>query len=118
MQPNAGKPRNVEGRNIYLCSPEYMAEYAKRFIQAGARAVGGCCGTTPGHIRAIRAAVRALRPPPPAEVRILSAEEKERATVQPVPREGKSRLAASLARGEFVVSVEVVPPRGCDPRRR
>ena len=57
VQPNAGKPRNIEGRNIYLCSPEYMASYAKKFVQYGVRIVGGCCGTTPQHIRAIKAAV-------------------------------------------------------------
>ena len=59
-QPNAGKPREIEGRNIYLCSPEYMASYARRFIDAGVRLVGGCCGTTPEHIRQIKQAVRAL----------------------------------------------------------
>ena len=53
-QPNAGKPREVDNRNLYLCSPEYMAVYAKRFVQAGVRIVGGCCGTTPEHIKAIR----------------------------------------------------------------
>jgi homocysteine S-methyltransferase len=61
-QPNAGRPRDVDGRNIYLCSPEYMASYAKRFIAAGARLVGGCCGTTPDHIRQIAVAVRATLP--------------------------------------------------------
>ena len=60
--PNAGLPTSVEGRNIYLCSPEYMAQYARRFIQAGARVVGGCCGTTPEHIKAIRSEVRSLQP--------------------------------------------------------
>src|SRR5215510_3635512 len=58
-QPNAGKPRDVEGRNIYLCSPEYMASYARRFILHNVRLVGGCCGTTPEHIKQIKAAVRA-----------------------------------------------------------
>src|SRR4029450_204730 len=62
VQPNAGKPRNIEGRNIYLCSPEYMASYAKRFVQYGVRIVGGCCGTTPQHIKAIRGAVRSVSP--------------------------------------------------------
>src|SRR5260370_17336308 len=67
-QPNAGKPRDVEGRNIYLCSPEYMAAYARRFILHQVRIVGGCCGTTPEHIRQIKSAVRglALGAPPPA----------------------------------------------------
>src|SRR5881392_1957571 len=61
-QPNAGKPRDVEGRNIYLCSPEYMASYARRFILHNVRLVGGCCGTTPEHIRQIKMAVRAMAP--------------------------------------------------------
>src|SRR5471032_2255703 len=59
-QPNAGKPRDVEGRNIYLCSPEYMASYARRFILHNVGVVGGCCGTTPEHIRQIKTAVRAM----------------------------------------------------------
>src|SRR5437868_1121683 len=61
-QPNAGKPRDVEGRNLYLCSPEYMASYARRFILHNVRIVGGCCGTTPEHIRQIKLAVRSLAP--------------------------------------------------------
>src|SRR3954470_18100313 len=67
-QPNAGQPREVEGRNIYLCSPEYMASYGRRFIQNGVRLVGGCCGTTPEHIRHIKMAVRGLEVK--AEVRL------------------------------------------------
>ena len=62
VQPNAGVPQNVGGRNIYMTSPEYIAEYAKRFILSGANVVGGCCGTNPEHIRAIRRAVHALQP--------------------------------------------------------
>src|SRR3954467_12686955 len=65
-QPNAGQPRDVEGRNIYLCSPEYMASYARRFILHNVRLVGGCCGTTPEHIRQMKAAVRAMRVTTPA----------------------------------------------------
>src|SRR4029079_1131683 len=64
-QPNAGRPREIEGRNIYLCSPEYMASYARRFINNGVRLVGGCCGTTPDHVRHIKSAVRALAPVEP-----------------------------------------------------
>ena len=97
VQPNAGRPRDVEGRNIYLSSPEYMASYARRFVAAGVRLVGGCCGTTPEHTRqmrvaatapaaggragATRATVSAAVPPP---------------IVQPVPRAEKSRLASTL----------------------
>src|SRR5918993_1861063 len=61
-QPNAGKPRDIEGRNLYLCSPEYMASYARRFIQSGVRLVGGCCGTTPEHIRQIALAAKSMGP--------------------------------------------------------
>jgi homocysteine S-methyltransferase len=115
-QPNAGKPRDVEGRNIYLCSPEYMASYARRFILNGVKLVGGCCGTTPDHIRQIKAAVKALRPP--ADRRVSSRETAAPAAAvaaRPVERDAKSRMANAIARGTFVVSVELVPPRGHRP---
>jgi homocysteine S-methyltransferase len=111
-QPNAGLPRTVEGRSLYLCSPEYMASYAQKFIQAGARLVGGCCGTTPEHIKAIKTAVRSLslqRARTHVEVLGRSAY-----TLPPVPVTTRSRLAGKLARQEFPVLVEVVPPKGCD----
>jgi methionine synthase / methylenetetrahydrofolate reductase (NADH) len=113
-QPNAGRPREIEGRNIYLCSPEYMASYAKRFISNGVHLVGGCCGTTPEHIRHIKGAVRELG----AEARaITSGRRAGRVTVaptfaEPVARAEKSRMANGLSRGTFTVSVELVPPRG------
>ncbi|MDR3674673.1 MAG: bifunctional homocysteine S-methyltransferase/methylenetetrahydrofolate reductase [Acidobacteriota bacterium] len=111
-QPNAGMPRTVEGRNLYLCSPEYMASYARRFIQAGARLVGGCCGTTPEHIKAIKTAVRSLTlQRGRASVEVLS---RPVHTMPPVPVATRSRLAGKLARQEFPVLVEVVPPKGCD----
>jgi homocysteine S-methyltransferase len=110
-QPNAGKPRDVEGRNLYLSSPKYMASYARRFINTGVRLVGGCCGTTPDHIRAIKTAVAALAPGAAAPKKLPAP-----AAVIPaaprVPREEKSRMANTLAHGGFVVSVELVPPRG------
>jgi homocysteine S-methyltransferase len=114
-QPNAGKPRDVEGRNIYLCSPEYMASYARRFILHNVRVVGGCCGTTPEHIRQIKAAVRGLGAVAQSAAAIGA--KPRGATVAavvapPVPREHKSRLAGQLARGEFVIGVELPPPRG------
>ena len=61
-QPNAGLPRDVQGRQFYMCSPEYMSKFAKRFIQSGAKFIGGCCGTTPAHIKLISDAVRAASP--------------------------------------------------------
>ena len=113
-QPNAGKPRDVEGRNIYLCSPEYMASYARRFVLHNVGVVGGCCGTTPEHIRQIKAAVRgaASVSPPAAAVRTPATRARPTVTAPPVPREQKSRLARELARGAFVTAVELLPPRG------
>jgi len=112
-QPNAGQPRDVEGRNIYLCSPEYMASYARRFIMHNVRVVGGCCGTTPEHIRQIKAAVRAMAPAvgraPDAGA---GARPMPAISAPPVAREHKSRLANAVARGSFVVAVELLPPRG------
>jgi methionine synthase / methylenetetrahydrofolate reductase(NADPH) len=112
-QPNAGIPRSVEGRNIYLCSPEYMASYARKFVAAGVRIVGGCCGTTPDHIRVMKSALRA------GEARGKSASSQVSSTAAPratpaQPLEERSLLGAKLARGEFVTMVEVVPPKGTD----
>ncbi len=113
-QPNAGQPREVEGRHIYLCSPEYMASYARRFINSGVRLVGGCCGTTPEHIRHIKMAVRGLAPGEQKSLHAARSETKiaTAPTAPPVARVEKSRMANALARGEFVISVELVPPRG------
>ncbi len=110
-QPNAGKPRDVEGRNIYLCSPEYMASYARRFILHNVRIVGGCCGTTPEHIRQIKTAVRGLSP---AAERPAAPAARPAAVISapPVDREHKSRLAHAMTRGRFVVAIELLPPRG------
>ena len=115
VQPNAGLPQNIGGRNIYMTSPEYMAEYAKRFIQTGATIVGGCCGTNPEHIRAIRRAVRALQPVKrmdrnPAGLTVTAPE-----AVHVAGRTEKSRLSTKLARGEFVTLAELVSPRGVSP---
>jgi homocysteine S-methyltransferase len=119
-QPNAGKPRDVEGRNIYLCSPEYMASYARRFILHNVRLVGGCCGTTPEHIRQIKAAVRGLAANAGADaaassdavVRARASIARPAVAAPPVPRAQKSRFAGQLTRGAFVIGVELLPPRG------
>jgi methionine synthase / methylenetetrahydrofolate reductase (NADH) len=112
-QPNAGRPREVEGRHIYLCSPEYMASYARRFINSGVRLVGGCCGTTPDHIRQIRVAVRAAAAAKVARsVDPIAADAAPTAPVAVVARAERSRMAHALARGTFVVSLELLPPRG------
>src|SRR5947207_11647053 len=114
-QPNAGKPRDVEGRNIYLCSPEYMASYARRFVLHNVRIVGGCCGTTPDHIRQIKLAVRGAVPTvsgPHGRLTAPARVAEPVITAPPVPRERKSRLAHEMACGRFVVAVELLPPRG------
>ncbi len=111
-QPNAGRPRDVDGRNLYLCSPEYMATYARRFASAGARIVGGCCGTTPEHTRQMALAVRAAVPV--ARVSASVTVEAVAEPVPPVPRAEKSALGRALCEGAFVMLAEVTPPRGMD----
>jgi 5,10-methylenetetrahydrofolate reductase len=110
-QPNAGLPRAVDDRRIYLASPEYMGSYARRMIQAGARFVGGCCGTTPDHIRKIHAFVGSLQP------RLVTAGPTGSgiggpAGVEPVPLAQRSELGRKLAAGELVTTVEILPPKG------
>ncbi|MDE3105120.1 MAG: bifunctional homocysteine S-methyltransferase/methylenetetrahydrofolate reductase, partial [Acidobacteriota bacterium] len=118
--PNAGMPRSVEGRNIYMASPEYMASFARKFVKAGARFVGGCCGTTPTHTRAMRSALRAI------EAQETSAQVMERSgssaaevesKVEPPPLAQRSKLGSMLAAGEFCTLVEIVPPKGIDCSR-
>ena len=109
-QPNAGLPRAVDDRRIYLASPDYMGSYARRMIQAGARFVGGCCGTTPDHIRKIHAYVSSLQP------RLVAADVSSRAQepigVPAAPLAERSRLGEKLARREWVNTVEIAPPKG------
>jgi len=111
-QPNAGRPREIEGRNIYLCSPEYMASYARRFINAGVRLIGGCCGTTPDHIRHIKQAVRAMTPARVSGTAKSEAGDRGAMPAVTVPIAEKSRMANTIARGGFTASIELVPPRG------
>ncbi len=120
-QPNAGVPRTVGDRKMYLASPEYMGQYARRLIDAGVRFLGGCCGTTPEHIQAIRGTVASLQPPQ-GPVRVGVADPRASGTSSAgdavpkdaVPLEQRSRWGSRLSRGEFVTSVEIVPPRGWD----
>jgi methionine synthase I (cobalamin-dependent)/5,10-methylenetetrahydrofolate reductase len=116
-QPNAGMPRSVEGRNIYLCSPEYMASYARKFAAAGVQLIGGCCGTTPDHIRAMKSALRVREARGKATV--TEAIHPGTAPLAPasIPIADRSRLGARLASGEFVTMVEIVPPKGIDIRK-
>ncbi len=117
--PNAGMPKEIDGRNIYLASPEYMASFARKFVKAGATFVGGCCGTTPNHTRSMKSALRAM------DAMEVSAQAMERAGAPgvPVAIEGKteppllaerSKIGAMIAAGEFCTMVEIVSPRGID----
>jgi len=115
--PNAGLPMRVEGRNMYLCSPEYMAQYARRLLWAGVKIVGGCCGTTPEHIKLIRSETRSLQPlQKKLSVTVEEPHTKAHA-LQPVPVAEKSKVGAKLAAGKFVTFVEILPPRGVDATR-
>lgn len=118
-QPNSGLPKDVQGRKIYMGSPEYVATYAKRFVSAGAKFIGGCCGTTPAHIKLVADSVRSISPRSigkthrtPASVADLKP-----ADVVLVPPEQRSKWAGKISRGEFVTTVEVLPPKGCDAEK-
>jgi len=132
-QPNAGMPRDIGGRSMYMASPEYMATYARHLVQAGARVVGGCCGTTPEHIKAIAEGVRPLAPRHAGvgsdvwgSGRAQAADSPQTAHPTPqttvpaqqtVPLADRSKWGHKLATGAFVSSVEIVPPRGVDASR-
>jgi methionine synthase I (cobalamin-dependent)/5,10-methylenetetrahydrofolate reductase len=114
-QPNAGLPKDVGDRKIYLASPEYMASYARRMVEAGARFIGGCCGTTPEHIRKMRDYLASVSPRQPSVVASREAVAATAGGVAPVPLGARSAWGRKLAAGEFVTSVEIVPPKGVDP---
>jgi homocysteine S-methyltransferase len=110
VMPNAGMPRAIEGRNIYLCSPEYMANFSKKFLKTGVQFLGGCCGTTPNHIRAMKSAMRAVQAQ--KSTAKSSAREPILTETPPAPLAERSRLGRRIAAGEFVTLVEIVSPRG------
>jgi methionine synthase / methylenetetrahydrofolate reductase(NADPH) len=116
-QPNAGIPRSIEGRNIYLCSPEYMASYARKFVNAGVVLVGGCCGTTPEHIKAMNQALRMADAKGKTSGYRVITEAKRESSITPPPLAQRSNLGKKLAAGEFVTLVEIVPPKGVDFRK-
>lgn len=120
-QPNAGLPRDVQGRQFYMSSPEYMSKFAKRFIKAGASFVGGCCGTTPQHIKLIADSVRAQSPRRAKTnnnvVETAKVNDLTPTDIQVVAPEERSKWSRKVARGEFVTSVEVLPPKGCDAQK-
>ena len=115
--PNAGLPTVVEGRNLYLCSPEYMAQYARRMLWTGAKIIGGCCGTTPEHIKLLHSEARSLQPQQRRQAVTIEEPDVQANALPPVPVAQKSRLGAKLAAGKFVAFVEILPPRGVDLTR-
>ncbi len=118
-QPNAGLPRDIQGRQFYMCSPEYMAKFAKRMMQAGARFIGGCCGTTPAHIRLMADALRATGPRRVVATGSGAARVKDLLPpdVRVVPPAERSNWSRKITNGEFVTTVEVLPPKGCDYKK-
>ncbi|MCX7920331.1 MAG: bifunctional homocysteine S-methyltransferase/methylenetetrahydrofolate reductase [bacterium] len=117
-QPNAGQPQMIDGRFLYLASPEYLAEYARRYVTLGVSIVGGCCGTTPDHIRAVKAMVKMLHPPKakPIPITATPIAEAAKPVVIPAKPEEKSAFGKKLGK-KFVISVELDPPRGTDPKK-
>lgn len=117
--PNAGLPQVVDGRSIYMAGPEYMAEYARRFVQKGATLVGGCCGTTPAMIKEMRSFIRSVNPAQRPVAVAVPEEDAPREPVgeEPVPAKERSEFAARLLSGKFCISVELDPPREMDPTK-
>ncbi len=115
--PNAGHPQVVDGRQLYMASPEYMAEYARRFVLKGARAVGGCCGTTPAMIREMRSFIRSVAPGTTAQQVEIVSEEPDAESIEPTPISDRTEFARKLYGGKFCISVELDPPRGLDTGR-
>ena len=118
VQPNAGSPRLIDNRSVYMCTPEYMAEYAKKLFEKGARIISGCCGTTPKHIREIVRAVGGLdKAARSVAARIKISPKKTAARIQPLepkPLAEKSRLGQRLTSEKKVTTIELTPPRGAD----
>lgn len=113
--PNAGVPEVVEGRTLYLAGPEYMAEYARRFVQNGVRLVGGCCGTTPQMIKEMRSFLASVEPGR-RSVKVLKVETKGSQVLDPTPVADRSRWGGRIGQ-EFAVSVELDAPRGLEPTK-
>jgi len=112
VQPNAGQPRGVDGRMIYMTSAEYFSTYAKRYAMLGAAAIGGCCGITPSHIRELARTIKPLMRAEKQELPKLEVADCD--LLNPVPLAERSSFGAKLAAGKFVTSVEITPPRGFD----
>jgi homocysteine S-methyltransferase len=117
VQPNAGTPKEFEGRSLYFCSPEYAATYAMQFANLGVAGIGGCCGMTPDHIRAIANMVKPLAKAHSASqsAKVILKEAHPEVVEQPeVPLRERSRFAWKLTQRSWITTVELVPPRGYD----
>jgi homocysteine S-methyltransferase len=112
VMPNAGFPRQVDGRMLYLTSPEYFTEYAKRFVELGARGIGGCCGTTPAHIATMVRAIKGMSGI--KKHRIIKAVTQAAPDIKVVEPNKKSSFAARLLEGKEVTSIELLPPKSID----
>ena len=109
IMPNAGFPRDVEGRQLYLASPDYFAEYSLKFLDSGAAVIGGCCGTTPQHIRKMGKAILSLDRSRRRDIKIELSKTK---AFDPVPLENRSLMGKALSEGSWITSIELVPPVG------
>jgi homocysteine S-methyltransferase len=122
VQPNAGLPKGVDGRQMYMSTPEYLAHFAKEFLQAGVQIVGGCCGTSPEHIRAMANAIRYTRAvqgtekQQAAQKSVYVVSEDDKPKQKPIPFSEKSKWSRKIAQGDLVRSIELLPPSGVDPR--
>src|SRR6056297_1285360 len=112
VMPNAGFPREYEGRQLYMASPDYFAEYALKFLDAGATIIGGCCGTTPEHIHKMAQAILSLGKARKRQLTVQMPTLLPEAEVSPLPLAERSNLGEKLATGEWITSIELVPPRG------
>ncbi|HEY7020005.1 MAG TPA: bifunctional homocysteine S-methyltransferase/methylenetetrahydrofolate reductase, partial [Ktedonobacterales bacterium] len=119
-QPNAGLPARVENRFLYVSTPAYFADYARRFAEAGVRLIGGCCGTTPSHIGAMHTALKDYLPSTTSNFTVTLP---PRRTAPDIPVDAEqpavsgSRLRRALEAGRFVVSAELDPPKGLNPQK-
>jgi homocysteine S-methyltransferase len=114
-QPNAGLPRDVNGRQMYMASPDYFSKYAKRLIHKGVKFIGGCCGTTPEHIKMMADAVRPLSPRRAFVIVEGNGKPHEQAGVEPTAMATRSNWGKKIANGEFVTTIEITPPKGPNP---
>lgn len=116
IQPNAGHPALVDGRTLYVANPEHFGVFARRLLKSGVRLIGGCCGTTPEHVRAMQGAVRMMRGERLAGAGAASADGREptESFAALVPFAQRSRLASAIAGRRFAVSVELAAPTGTD----